>query len=90
MTLTRTVLATAAISLAALSLAACASGVDGKGKGASGSRAADAINPLELYSLKTGNATDKIALALHDSGLHLLGAGAEAFIDTAEDNPEGF
>ena len=68
MTLTRTLLATAALSLAALSLAACA-GVDGKGKGASGSRAAEAVNPLELYSLKTGNATDKIALALHDSGL---------------------
>jgi pilus assembly protein CpaD len=68
MTLTRTVLATAVFSLAALSLAACA-GVDGKGKGASGTRAAEAVNPLELYKLKTGNTTDKIALALHDSGL---------------------
>jgi pilus assembly protein CpaD len=68
MTLTRTFLWAAVCSLTALSLAACAS-VDGKGKGASGQRAAQAANPLELYSLKTGNATDKIALALHDSGL---------------------
>lgn len=66
MNLTRTLLATTAVSLAALS--ACAS-IDGKGKGASGQRAAQATNPLELYSLKTQNATDKIALALHDAGL---------------------
>jgi len=66
MTLTRTVLATAAFSLAALSLAACATT---DAKGAKGSRAAQAVNPIELYSLKTGNATDKIALAPHDAGL---------------------
>lgn len=31
-----------------------------------------------------------ITCALHDSGLHLIGSGAEELIDAAEDNPEGF
>lgn len=31
-----------------------------------------------------------VTRALHDSGLHLVGSGAEDFIDTADDNPEGF
>ncbi len=31
-----------------------------------------------------------ITRALHDSGLHLFGSGAEELIDAAEDNPEGF
>ena len=31
-----------------------------------------------------------ITRALHDSGLHLIGSGAEELIDAAEDNPEGF
>ena len=34
--------------------------------------------------------TSMITRALHDSGLHLIGAGAEELIDAAEDNPEGF
>ncbi len=34
--------------------------------------------------------TSMITRALHDSGLHLIGAGAEDLIDAAEDNPEGF
>ena len=31
-----------------------------------------------------------VTRALHDSGLHLIGTGAEHLIDAAEDNPEGF
>ena len=31
-----------------------------------------------------------ITRTLHDSGLHLIGSGAEELIDAAEDNPEGF
>jgi sulfotransferase family protein len=34
--------------------------------------------------------TSMITRALHDSGLHLIGTGAEELIDAAEDNPEGF
>jgi Sulfotransferase family len=34
--------------------------------------------------------TSMITRALHDSGLHLVGTGAEELIDAAEDNPEGF
>ena len=34
--------------------------------------------------------TSMITRALHDSGLHLIGTGAEDLIDAAEDNPEGF
>jgi hypothetical protein len=34
--------------------------------------------------------TSMITRALHDSGLHLIGSGAEELIDAAEDNPEGF
>lgn len=34
--------------------------------------------------------TSMITRALHDSGLHLIAAGAEGLIDAAEDNPEGF
>src|SRR5215204_6448840 len=34
--------------------------------------------------------TSMITRALHDSGLHLVGSGAEELIDAAEDNPEGF
>ena len=34
--------------------------------------------------------TSMITRALHDSGLHLIGSGAEALIEAAEDNPEGF
>ncbi len=34
--------------------------------------------------------TSMITRALHDSGLHLIGSGAEDLIDAAEDNPEGF
>ena len=34
--------------------------------------------------------TSMITRALHDSGLHLIGTGAEELIDPAEDNPEGF
>ena len=80
MTLTRTLLAATAFSLAALSLTACASDPKG-GKGA-GSRASQAVNPLELYSLKTGNATDKIALAPHDAGLSQAQSDAlKAFVE---------
>jgi hypothetical protein len=31
-----------------------------------------------------------VTRALHDSGLHLVGTGAEDLIDAADDNPEGF
>jgi pilus assembly protein CpaD len=65
MTLTRTLLVVAAFSLAALCLAACASDP----KANAPSRAAQAVNPLELYPLKAGAATDRIALALHEGGL---------------------
>lgn len=65
MTLTRALLVAAAFSLAALCLAACAN--DPKAPGPS--RAASAVNPLELYPLKADAATDKIALALHGGGL---------------------
>ncbi len=34
--------------------------------------------------------TSMVTRALHDSGLHLIGSGAEELIDAAEDNPEGF
>ena len=34
--------------------------------------------------------TSMIARALHDSGLHLVGTGADELIEAAEDNPEGF
>jgi Sulfotransferase family len=34
--------------------------------------------------------TSMITRGLHDSGLNLLGPGADKFIDTADDNPEGF
>jgi Sulfotransferase family len=34
--------------------------------------------------------TSMITRALHDSGLQLVGTGAEDLIDAAEDNPEGF
>jgi Sulfotransferase family len=34
--------------------------------------------------------TSMITRALHDSGLNLVGTGAEEFIEAAEDNPEGF
>ena len=34
--------------------------------------------------------TSMITRVLHDSGLHLIGSGAEALIEAAEDNPEGF
>jgi hypothetical protein len=34
--------------------------------------------------------TSMVTRALHDSGLHLVGTGAEELIDAAEDNPEGF
>ena len=34
--------------------------------------------------------TSMITRALHDSGLHLIGTGAEELLDAAEDNPEGF
>jgi hypothetical protein len=34
--------------------------------------------------------TSMVTRALHDSGLHLVGTGAEDLIDAAEDNPEGF
>jgi hypothetical protein len=34
--------------------------------------------------------TSMITRALHDSGLHLVGTGAEELIEAAEDNPEGF
>ena len=45
--------------------------------------------PIAITGMhRTG--TSMVTRALHDSGLHLLGTGAEAFIDTAEDNPEGF
>jgi pilus assembly protein CpaD len=66
MTLTRTLLVAAAFSLAALCLAACASAPK---KPAAPSRAAAAVNPLELYPLKADTTTDKIALALHEAGL---------------------
>ena len=65
MTLTRTLLVAAAFSLAALCLAACAN--DPKAPGPS--RAANAVNPLELFPLKAEAETDKIALALHEAGL---------------------
>ena len=45
--------------------------------------------PIAITGMhRTG--TSMVTRALHDSGLHLFGAGADAFIDTAEDNPEGF
>ncbi len=45
--------------------------------------------PIAITGMhRTG--TSMVTRALHDSGLHLLGAGADAFIDAAEDNPEGF
>jgi hypothetical protein len=45
--------------------------------------------PIAITGMhRTG--TSMVTRALHDSGLHLLGTGAEAFIDAAEDNPEGF
>jgi hypothetical protein len=34
--------------------------------------------------------TSMITRALHDSGLHLVGTGADELIEAAEDNPEGF
>jgi hypothetical protein len=34
--------------------------------------------------------TSMVARALHDSGLHLVGTGADELIEAAEDNPEGF
>lgn len=34
--------------------------------------------------------TSMITRALHDSGLHLVGTGAEELIEAADDNPEGF
>lgn len=34
--------------------------------------------------------TSMVTRALHDSGLYLVGDGAEELIDAAEDNPEGF
>jgi Sulfotransferase family len=34
--------------------------------------------------------TSMVTHALHDSGLHLLGTGADELIEAAEDNPEGF
>jgi hypothetical protein len=34
--------------------------------------------------------TSMITRALHDSGLQLVGTGADEFIDAADDNPEGF
>jgi hypothetical protein len=34
--------------------------------------------------------TSMVTRALHDSGLHLVGTGAEELIEAAEDNPEGF
>jgi hypothetical protein len=34
--------------------------------------------------------TSMVTRALHDSGLHLIGEGAEHLIQAAEDNPEGF
>jgi len=66
MTLTRTLLVAAAFSLAALCLGACASAPK---KPAAPSRAAQAVNPLELYPLKADATTDKIALAPHEAGL---------------------
>jgi pilus assembly protein CpaD len=65
MTLTRTLLVAAAFSLAALCLAACAN--DPKAPGPM--RAANAVNPLELFPLKADAETDRIALALHEAGL---------------------
>jgi pilus assembly protein CpaD len=65
MTLTRTLLVAAAFTLAALCLAACAS----TPAPAVPSRAAQAANPLEHYSMKADAATDRIALALHDGAL---------------------
>ena len=34
--------------------------------------------------------TSMITRGLHDSGLHLLGPGADQLLDAADDNPEGF
>lgn len=65
MTLTRTLLVAAAFTLAALCLAACAN--DPKSPGVV--RAREAVNPLELYALKADDATDQIALAVHEGGL---------------------
>ena len=65
MTLTRTLVVAAAFSLAALCLAACAN--DPKRPGVQ--RAAEAVNPLSLYTLKAEDQTDQIALAVHDGGL---------------------
>ena len=65
MTLTRTLLVAAAFSIAALCLAACANDP----KAAGPTRAANAVNPLELFPLKADATTDKIALALHEAGL---------------------
>ncbi len=45
--------------------------------------------PIAITGMhRTG--TSMVTRALHDSGLHLIGSEAEAFIDAAEDNPEGF
>ncbi len=50
-------------------------------------------DPQEFPIAITGmhrSGTSMITRALHDSGLHLIGSGAEELIDAAEDNPEGF
>ena len=50
-------------------------------------------DPQEFPIAITGmhrSGTSMITRALHDSGLHLVGSGAEDLIDAAEDNPEGF
>ncbi|MET0904191.1 MAG: sulfotransferase, partial [Acidimicrobiales bacterium] len=47
------------------------------------------IHPVAITGMHRSG-TSMITRALHDSGLHLVGTGAEDLLDPAEDNPEGF
>ncbi len=68
MTSTQMMKTTATVALLALGLAACAADPQ--------SPAVTAVNPVELYPLKAGEQTDRIALAVRTDGLSSAQADA--------------
>ncbi len=48
-----------------------------------------AVAPIAITGMHRSG-TSMITRALHDSGLRLLGTGADQLIEAADDNPEGF
>ena len=64
-------------------------GANGRSPGGPQTRGTATEVPIAITGMHRSG-TSMITRALHDSGLHLIGTGAEELIDAAEDNPEGF